>query len=309
MNRTKLLALLASTAIGFSALAYVATAQDETQDEKAADETKTEATTTDDYVVLRYNGGEIRKSELDRLWSNMFPSPDAPEFDSFDDNVKVEILKNVARERLILDKAYAKNLDKSDEVKKQLENLKRQVMIQAYFKTIMDELVPEKELKKQYEVIAEKYAGKQEVKASHILVETEEEAKEVVEQLDEGTDFAELAKEKSADTGSGAQGGDLGWFTKERMVPEFAEAAFKLGKGEVSDPVKSDFGWHIIKMEDKRIVQPPPFEEVKPELQKTMANQAIEGYVRGVIEDANLKFYGPGGDELEPTAAEAEDAE
>lgn len=304
MKCTKFFALLTTTAIGFAAASLPVAAQDDVAKPTIS---------SDDYVIMSYDDdGKVYRSDLDRMWNSMFPSPDAPEFDSFDVNVQKEILRNVARERLILDKAYDKNLDKSDEVKNQIANLKRQVMIQAYFKSIMDDLVPESEIKKQYGVLKEKYAGKQEVKASHILVETKEEADEIYTELTEnGADFAELAKEKSVDTGSGARGGDLGFFTKERMVPEFAEAAYKLSKGEISKPVQSDFGWHIIKMEDKRDLAAPAYETVKPEMQKMMANDAIETYVRNVIAEADLKFYGPDGDELPEVAApaEADDAE
>ena len=90
-----------------------------------------------------------------------------------------------------------------------------------------------------------------EVRARHILVETEDEAKAVLAELKKGADFAELAKAKSKDPGS-ADGGDLGYFTKDQMVPEFSEVAFKLDKGQLSEPVKSQFGWHVIKVEDKR---------------------------------------------------------
>src|SRR3972149_11399986 len=91
-----------------------------------------------------------------------------------------------------------------------------------------------------------------EVRARHILVPTEAEAKAVLDEIKKGTDFAELAKQKSKDPGAAAEGGDLGYFAKEQMVPEFAEAAFKMNKGQISEPVKTQFGWHVIKVEDKR---------------------------------------------------------
>ena len=108
----------------------------------------------------------------------------------------------------------------------------------------------------------------EEVKAAHILVATEEEAKDVIKQLDAGKDFAELAKEKSTDSNKD-DGGDLGWFGKGRMVPEFEEAAFKLEKGAYTkEPVKSQFGFHVIKVEDKRISPPPAFEQVEPQVRQ-----------------------------------------
>ena len=117
-------------------------------------------------------------------------------------------------------------------------------------------------MKKVYEEAVKQITGEQEVHARHILVETEDEAKAVKAELDKGADFAELAKKKSKDPGS-ADGGDLGYFTKEQMVPEFSAVAFTLEQGKISDPVKSQFGWHIIKVEEKRNRKAPDFEQVK----------------------------------------------
>jgi peptidyl-prolyl cis-trans isomerase C len=104
-----------------------------------------------------------------------------------------------------------------------------------------------------------------EVHARHILVETEAEAKDILAELRKGTDFAELAKQKSKDPGA-QEGGDLGFFTKDQMVPEFAEVAFKLEPGQLSDPVKTQFGWHIIRVEEKRKRPVPPYEQVKDQV-------------------------------------------
>ena len=114
-----------------------------------------------------------------------------------------------------------------------------------------------------------------EVHARHILVETEDEAKAVLAELKKGADFAELAKTKSKDPGS-ADGGDLGYFTKDQMVPEFSDVAFKLDKGALSDPVKSQFGWHVIKVEDKRERQPPKFDKVQGPARELRGAQVAE---------------------------------
>ena len=122
-------------------------------------------------------------------------------------------------------------------------------------------------MQKVYDDAVKQMATEQEVRARHILVATEDEAKAILAELKKGTDFAELAKEKSKDPGAAAEGGDLGYFTKDQMVPEFAEAAFKLDKGQVSDPVKTQFGWHIIKVEDKRTKPVPEFDKVKDQVE------------------------------------------
>ena len=128
-------------------------------------------------------------------------------------------------------------------------------------------------MKKVYEDASKQISGEQEVHARHILVETEDEAKAIKADLDKGADFAELAKKKSKDPGA-SDGGDLGFFTKEQMVPEFSAVAFKLGKGELSEPVKTQFGWHIIKVEDKRTKPTPTFDQVKAQIDNYIAHRA-----------------------------------
>ncbi|MCH2547756.1 MAG: peptidylprolyl isomerase [Alphaproteobacteria bacterium] len=309
MQRSTLTALLVSTIVGASVVGYgmFSHAEDKNtataKTEAAAKTDKKSEAKGEDYAVIKYKGGQVMRSELDMLWQNMFPNADAPDYDSFDDNVKAEILKNIARERLVLNKAQAKNVEHTNEFKERMDVMKRQMMIQVYLKSMLDEIVPEKDVKKEYEVIKEKFAGKKEVKASHILVDSEEEAKAIHKEIKDGADFAKLAEEKSIDKASGAKGGDLGFFTKDRMVPEFADAAFAADKGEVTEPVKSDFGWHIIKVEDKRNVEPPKYDEVKERIQESLANAAIERYVNNMIAEANITYYDKDGNKLTPPAA------
>jgi peptidyl-prolyl cis-trans isomerase C len=121
------------------------------------------------------------------------------------------------------------------------------------------------------------------------LVEDEAQAKAAVERLKKGEDFAKVAAELSKDPGSGKEGGDLGWFTKDRMVPEFAEAAFKLKKGEISEPVKSQFGWHVIKLEDKRSKPLPDFAAVKPQIDQYLERKAQQDLVLAMREKAKVE--------------------
>jgi peptidyl-prolyl cis-trans isomerase C len=131
-------------------------------------------------------------------------------------------------------------------------------------------------------------AQEEEVRARHILVETEEEAKAILEQLKAGADFATLAKEKSKDPG-GADGGDLGFFAKGQMVPEFSEVAFKMFEGQLSNPVKSQFGWHIIKMEEKRKRPVPEYEKVKDQIEAYVGRRAQTEFVAQLREGAKIE--------------------
>jgi len=143
-------------------------------------------------------------------------------------------------------------------------------------------------MKKVYEEASKQITGEQEVRARHILVETEDEAKAVKAELDKGADFAELAKKKSKDPGA-SDGGDLGFFTKEQMVPEFSAVAFALEPGKISDPVKSQFGWHIIKVEEKRNRKAPEFDQVKAQIETYVTRKAQADYVGKLREAAKIE--------------------
>ena len=142
--------------------------------------------------------------------------------------------------------------------------------------------------------------ARQEVHARHILVETEDDAKAIAAELKKGADFAELAKKKSKDPGA-SDGGDLGFFTKDQMVPEFSAVAFTLEPGKISDPVKSQFGWHIIKVEEKRNRQAPAFEQVKAQIETYVTRKAQADYVAKLREAAKVERMDKP-DEARPTA-------
>jgi peptidyl-prolyl cis-trans isomerase C len=140
-----------------------------------------------------------------------------------------------------------------------------------------------------YDEAVKQMASAQEVRARHILVPSEAEAKAVLTEIQKGTDFAELAKQKSKDPGAAAQGGDLGYFTKDQMVPEFAEVAFKLDKGQVSEPVKTQFGWHVIKVEDKRSKPVPEFDKVKDQVETFVMRKAQGEYIAKLRAGAKIE--------------------
>jgi peptidyl-prolyl cis-trans isomerase C len=167
-------------------------------------------------------------------------------------------------------------------------------------------------MKKVYDEAAKQIEGEQEVHARHILVETEDEAKAIKAELAKGADFAELAKKKSKDPGA-ADGGDLGFFTKEQMVPEFSAVAFSLEPGKISDPVKSQFGWHIIKVEEKRNRKAPDFEQVKAQIETYVTRKAQAEYVSKLREAAKVERMDqasntPAPDAAKPDAAKAGDS-
>ncbi|MFO0388668.1 MAG: peptidylprolyl isomerase [Alphaproteobacteria bacterium] len=250
-----------------------------------------------DFTIIKIGSDEIKNSEVQDVWKNLFTGDTAPDFASFDENIRQNVLRGMVSERLIAQEAVKAGYDKNAEVLKKIEAMKQQVVMQSFIEDKAKNLVAEKDVKALYNQKAKEAKGLEEVKARHILVANEDEAKKIAEEIKKGGDFDKIAKEKSTDKGSGAQGGDLGWFSKERMVPEFADAAFKLKKGEVSEPVKSAFGWHIIKLEDRRPLAFASYDDMKESLQAELTNKSVQTYVEGLLKKADIKYYGADGSE------------
>jgi len=291
-SQLSLAALLTATALfTFPALAQEAA---DKEPKPAASAAKTDGK---DYTVIKLGTEEIKNSEVAEIWKGLFPGGQAPDFNSFDENIRQNVLRGLVSERLIYQEALKAGTDKNADVQKRIEAMRKQVIMQAFMEQKAKDLVTDEQLHAAYTDKIATMKGQDEVKARHILVPTEEEAKKVEAELKKGGDFEKIAKEKSADKSSGASGGELGWFTKDKMVPEFADAAFKLKKGEVSAPVKTAFGWHIIQLEDRRPVQPPSFDEMKDGLRAELSNKVVQDYVEGLLKKADIKYYGPDGKE------------
>jgi len=216
----------------------------------------------DDPVVARVNGTDVRQSDLAMAEEDL--GGNIPQMTP---EAKREYLITFVGDMLLVAKAAeAKKTADTNEFKQKLAYARTKLLMESYLQSEAKAAVTDAELRKVYDEAIGQMKAEPEVRARHILVETEEEAKVLLGELKKGADFAELAKSKSKDPGS-ADGGDLGYFTKDQMVPEFSEVAFKLEKGQLSDPVKSQFGWHVIKVEDKRTRQPPEFDKVKDQLE------------------------------------------
>ncbi len=170
-------------------------------------------------------------------------------------------------------------IGESADFKRKLEHNRRKLLLEEYLTSEAKKAVTPEAIKKLYDDTVKGLPPEQEVRARHILLASEGEAKAVLERLKKGEDFAKLASELSKDPGSGQTGGDLGFFTKERMVTEFAEAAFKLDVGALSAPVKSQFGWHVIKVDEKRQKPFPPLDEVKDQIAQYLERKAQQDIV------------------------------
>ena len=193
---------------------------------------------------------------------------------------------------LVAKAAEAKKVQDTKEFKARLTYNRNKLLMEQILQSEAKAAVTPDATKKVYDDAVKQMSDEQEVRARHILVPSEDEAKAILAELKKGTDFAELAKQKSKDPGAAAEGGDLGYFTKEQMVPEFADVAFKLDKGQLSDPVKSQFGWHIIKVEDKRKKPAPDFAQVKDQVETYVQRKAQADFITKLREGAKVVVNG-----------------
>jgi peptidyl-prolyl cis-trans isomerase C len=215
----------------------------------------------------------------------------------------IEILFPAVVERLI-DTRLVVNAGRKDglatdaEVTRRLADLEDRVIQEVYVTRLIESAVSDKAVRERYEQLAKTTPAKEEVNARHILVQTEQQAKDVIAELKKGGDFAEIAKAKSIDPSGKQNGGDLGFFGREEMVPEFSEAAFKLKDGETTEvPVKSQFGWHVIKVEARR-TSTASLEEMREQIANDMSQEVVSGLVTKLREGAKVERFGLDGQAL-----------
>lgn len=244
----------------------------------------------EDAVVATINGVDVTKSELDLAESNI--DPQLSQLPA--DQKRVAALTAIVDAKLVAEKAKAEKLDQTPDFKRRAEFIIERELHNAYFKKHIVDAVSDAEVKARYDAELAKMPKEEEVKARHILVKTEEEAKAIIKELDAGKDFAELAKAKSTDPNK-SDGGDLGYFRKGQMVPEFETAAFAMAKGKHSEtPVKSQFGYHVILVEDKRIAPPPAFDKVKDQVKQIVMRDKYMELLKTSKQGAKVEVLDPG---------------
>src|ERR1700694_4166097 len=254
-------------------------------------------------VLAKVNGADIRQSDLALAEEELGPS-----LAQMDPATKKEnVLAFLIDMKIVAKAAEDKKVENNEDFKKRLAFTRNRLLMDSLLAAEGKAATTDEAMKKVYEDASKQIAGEQEVHARHILVATEEEAKAVAEELKKGADFAELAKKKSKDPGA-SDGGDLGFFTKDQMVPEFSAVAFALEPGKVSDPVKSQFGWHIIQVEEKRNRQAPDFEQVKGQIETYVTRKAQADYVAKLREAAKVERMDKPDDTAAKTDAKAEAA-
>ena len=191
--------------------------------------------------------------------------------------------------KLVAKKAAADKADGGPEFARRMAYYHDKLAMESLLRDTGAKAATDEAEHKAYDEAAKGQPPEPEVHARHILLPSEEEAKAALARVKGGEDFAKVAKELSKDPGG--EGGDLGWFTKDKMVPEFAAAAFKMEPGQISDPVKSQFGWHVIKLEEKRVKTFPPFEQVKDQAARYVAQKAQSELIAGLHKDAKIERF------------------
>ncbi|RFB79128.1 peptidylprolyl isomerase [Methylovirgula sp. 4M-Z18] len=237
-------------------------------------------------VLAKVNGVEITDEDVataeTELGSSLPSSLDGAEKDKY-------VLEYLIDAKIMVQKAEEQKLGDTPEFARALAYYREKILTDKLMADIAKTAVTDEAMKKVYDEAAAKMKPQEEIHARHILVATEDEAKAALKRIQAGEDFAKIADELSKDPSG--NGGDLGWFTKDKMVPEFGEAAFKLDKGQVSEPVHSNFGWHIIKVEDKRMTKFPAFEDVKDQVARYVAQKAQQDAVADMRKNAKVERF------------------
>jgi peptidyl-prolyl cis-trans isomerase C len=211
-------------------------------------------------------------------------------YDQLDPEVKESVIQNVVLGELIIDEARKAKINDSQEYKQAIDFTANQLMQKIYLEKTIKDAITDAKIKAEYNKIAKEQSSVQEYKVSHILVGTEEEAKEVKKKLDKGADFSVLSIEFSLDNNKD-NGGDLGYFSSGQMVLPFEQATEKLKIGQISNPVKTDFGYHIIKLVDKRKLKVASFETMRSKIEEDLSTQFIQEYITKLKESNKVEFF------------------
>lgn len=238
----------------------------------------------DEAILMRVNGRTVPEARL---------SAYAPPGIEIDEQVRVQVSQNIVVSELLTAEAIAHELHKSIEIREQMEIARQTVLSRAIISKLLEGAsVSEAEVQSRYDQIAQGMQGHKEYNARHILVESEEEAKEIIAQLEtDMSQFAKIAQEKSSDPGSGRNGGELGWASPETYVPEFSASIQELGEGGLTkEPVKSQFGWHIIAVDGIREQDPPPLDDqLRERIQSSIQNEVITAYIDDLRSKAEIE--------------------
>jgi peptidyl-prolyl cis-trans isomerase C len=248
-----------------------------------------------DPLVAKVNGVEIHQSDV------AVAEDEAGQIPPMSPEAKQDYLVQFVADMILVSKAAQdKKFGESTEFKRKIEFARKKLLMEGLLTSVGKEALTDEAMRKVYDDALKQIAEEKEVHARHILFrappgdeksgkEAEDKIKAVIVRLKKDEDFAKVATEVTEDPSGKANGGDLGYFSKEQMVPEFSDAAFKLENGQISEPVKTQFGWHVIKVEEKRVKQPPKFEDVKSQIENFVVRKAQAELVTKLRADAKIE--------------------
>ena len=248
-----------------------------------------------DPLVAKINGQEIHQSDL------AIAEAEAGQLPPMSPEAKQDYLVRFTADMMLLAKAAEdRKMGDTPDFKKRMDFARSKLLMETLLAQVAKDALTDQAMHQVYEDAVKQMGQEQEVHARHILIraapddeKASKAAKEKIEaiivRLKKGEDFAKVASEVTEDPSGKANGGDLGYFTKEQMVPEFSDVAFKLDKGQISDPVKTQFGWHVIKVEDKRVKPVPTFDEVKPQIEQFVTRKAQAQLVENLRKTAKIE--------------------
>ncbi|KVH79872.1 peptidylprolyl isomerase [Burkholderia ubonensis] len=231
------------------------------------------------------NGTPIPKSRADAMVAQLVQQgqPDSPQ-------MQQAVRQELVNREILMQEAIRRGIPNRPDVKAQVAVAQQTVVLRALIEDFLKKNQPtDAEVKARYDELV-KGAANREFHLHHILVDNEQQAKDLIAKIKAGAKFEDLAKQYSKDPGSGKNGGDLDWADPKAYVPEFAAAATKLQKGQMTDePVKTQFGWHIIRVDDVRSVAPPPFDQVKPQIAQQMVQQKLQAFEESLRQQAKVQ--------------------
>jgi peptidyl-prolyl cis-trans isomerase C len=246
-----------------------------------------------DAVVAEINGAKLHTTDLVAYQRSLPPqmASQAP---------YPVLLDMAVNNHLVAEQARKEGLEKDPAVRQALKEIEQQLLVKAWMNRKLKGSITEGAVQQAYNRYLAEYKPDEEVRARHVLTETEDQAKAVIADLKKGGDFADVAKAKSKDPSAKSNGGDLGYFTKDEMVKEFSDAAFGMKAGELlAAPVKSQFGWHVIKLEDRRMTTAPTLEQATPAIREQLAEETAQKLVAEMRGKAKVKLFTPDGQPLE----------
>ena len=251
-----------------------------------------------DPLIATVNGTEIHQSDL------AVAEEEAGQLPPMSPDAKKDYLVQFMADMILVSKAAeAKKMGDGADFKRKIAFARNKLLMEQLLQSVGKEALTDEATHKVYDDAVKQLGEQQEVHARHILIraapgddkagkEAEDKIKAAIERLKKGEDFAKVASDVTEDPSGKANGGDLGYFSKEQMVPEFSDTAFKLEKGQISEPVKTQFGWHVIKVDEKRVKPQPKFEDVKPQIEQYVMRKAQAEMVTKLRTEAKIeKFY------------------